>query len=740
TLTMDADLAGGIKGNKVTAKIQPGDGESGVVENKLPQLTTSIDKILGRVTTEAKLVDDGVEATLKLKGGPSGIPKVNLDDSILVARYTSAGLAVSGVLVLGTHDKSITGTVVVGWDGSNWTFKGTAMVGKGLVDGLENFAVVVEYEAGHWKFGIDAASYSKKLGAVTLSGEAYGVRYDMERGDFSGLIKLGADLGSFGKAYASAELQHNKLKRAEFSYDSPELRIPRDKEPVFTGTLGGTILYSDDKLSGQIRGDVAVALPGLSAIAEGGAAGLHAEVQLDHEGRYSGSIRSTTALKFGKYFSVPKLEARLDAEGNTSAAFELELSGIKQVKTAKLGAHIDKDGFTLDDASVNLQFGDPAEDKVYGSVLAAYHRSDGLTLHGDVSAKVGKDMILEGHVDYNSRTDKASVEVTTRDPIKILDAPDKRKTLFEYEKNIPLFGLPPLISLDLAMGFSLEFLYGLHLGVKPTARIEDLDLTDLSFKAITAEMDVHADLHAGLVGTPSIGLGFSVASGYLLSGSAGIKVPVTALASLNADLKVPVTYRPDGGLDAAASVGMSLDFGIDAAVTPYAKLSILDGVYEPTWDGDPLAQFTLMPRRQLFAFNLDLGGDMKKQEPNIPDRPPVAAKVPATASLPASQASGARSVEGTAGPKSGKESGGGVGIDQLLGNFKGWGPYQTLTGLIEDAVEIWNKFKGVISDIKNGVKYVGGKIVEAGEWVADTAYDVGSAIGGGIEDAWDYVF
>jgi hypothetical protein len=373
-------------------------------------------------------------------------------------------------------------------------------------------------------------------------------------------------------------------------------------------------------------------------------------------------------------------------------------------------------------------------------VLAAYRQTDGLTLHGDVSAKVGKDMILEGQVDYNSRTDKASVEVTTRDPIKILDAPDKRKTIFEYEKNIPLFGLPPIISLDLAMGFSLEFLYGLHLGVKPKARIDDLDLTDLSFKAITAEMDVHADLHAGLVGTPSIGIGFSVASGYLLSGSAGIKVPVTALASLNADVKVPVTYRPDGGLDAAASVGMSLDFGIDGAITPYAKLSILDGLYEPTWDGDPLARFTLMPRRQLFAFNLDFGGDMKKQEPSLPDRPPVAEKVPATTALPASKASGERSAEGTAGPKSGKESGGGVGIDQLLGSFKGWGPYQTLTGLIEDAVAIWNKFKGVISDIKNGVKYVGGKIVEAGEWAVDTACDVGSAIGGGIEDAWDYVF
>lgn len=740
TLAMDADLAGGIQGNKVTAKIQHGDGQIGVVENKLPRLTTSIDKILGRVTTEAKLVDDGVEATLTVKGGPSGIPKVNLADSTLVARYTSAGLAVSGVLVLATHDRSITGTVVVGWDGSHWTFKGTATVGKGLVDGLENFTVVVEYEGGHWKFGIDAASYAKQLGAVTLSGEAYGVRYDMERGDFSGLVKLGADLGSFGKAYASAELQHNQLERAEFSYDSPELRIPRDKDPVFTGTLGGTIQYSDGKLSGQIRGDVGVALPGLSALAEGGAVGLHAEVKLDHEGRYSGSIRSTTPLRFGKYFSVPRLEAKVDEEGNTSAAFELELSGIKQVKTARLGAHIDKSGLVLDDASVDLQFGDPDKDKVYGSVLAAYHQADGLTLHGDVSARVGKDMILEGQVDYNSRTDKATVEVTTREPIKILDAPDKRKTLFEFEKNIPLFGLPPLISLDLALGFSLEFLYGLHLGVTPKARIEDLDLTDLSFKAFTAEMDVHADLHAGLVGTPSIGLGFSVVSGYLLSGSAGIKVPVTALASLNTDVKVPVTYRPDGGLDAAASVGMSLDFGIDAAITPYAKLSILDGVYTPDWEGDPLARFTLMPRRQLFAFNLDFGGDMKKQEPNIPDRPPLAAKVPATTQLPASQASGERSVEGSPGPRSGKESGGGVGIDQLLGNFKGWGPYQTLTGLIEDAVAIWNKFKGVISDIKNGVKYVGGKIVEAGEWVADTACDVGSAIGSGIEDAWDYVF
>jgi hypothetical protein len=61
-------------------------------------------------------------------------------------------------------------------------------------------------------------------------------------------------------------------------------------------------------------------------------------------------------------------------------------------------------------------------------------------------------------------------------------------------------------------------------------------------------------------------------------------------------------------------VGLTLTFGIKASIRPYAELSVLDGVWEPTWEGDPLAEFVIMEERELFTYFVDFGAGLTKQE------------------------------------------------------------------------------------------------------------------------------
>ncbi|HMG53390.1 MAG TPA: hypothetical protein VK601_07905 [Kofleriaceae bacterium] len=68
-----------------------------------------------------------------------------------------------------------------------------------------------------------------------------------------------------------------------------------------------------------------------------------------------------------------------------------------------------------------------------------------------------------------------------------------------------------------------------------------------------------------------------------------------------------------------------MTFGIKGQVMPYAEFAVLDGAWNPRWVGESLADFELMPPKELFNYVVDFGTGFKKNEnqkiPSAPQAP-----------------------------------------------------------------------------------------------------------------------
>jgi hypothetical protein len=707
-LDFDLDMGGAIQGEKVSKTITPDGASGGQIENKMPGLKVpGLDKILPRLTTEAKLTDGGVEASIGITPGPSGVPNLNLTESKLTAKFDGSTLSVDGKIGIAHTSGKVSGSVQVTYAAGQWAFVGTATVTDGIVPGLSGFTAKVKYDAGKWSFGVDQVSYERKIGAVNLKGTAYGVEYDVDKGDFGAMLMLDADLGMFGKASAQGTLEHNKIKKLEVSYDSPELKYPaKSDKPTFTGTIGGTVTYQNDQFSGSIRGTANLAIPALQKIAGEKGVGLAVQAEINADGSYAGSISTTTPLQFGDHFRVPAISCKIDKEGNVSGDFSIEVVKFKYLEQAKIECGIDKDGFHVKKADIKVPFGTEGE-KFWGSLAVTYAEGKGLQITGDISYKIKEGMVAHGTLTYSTETNEVKVELSV-DEIKLFQY-STSKTLFTFSKQIPLVSIYGLgIYLDL--GFDLIFGFDFNLGLAPKITLDGLSLETFTFKSISAEIALLGALIAKLTAQPKVGLGIFALSPSLLRGGGGLKIPITGEAALKPSAKFHVQYAPDGGVTGDASVGMSLQFGIKGAVKPYAELSVLDGAWNPSWEGDNLTEFEIMPPKELFNFTLDFGGDMKKQDPKIPDQPG-----------PPSGATGAKQVEqekpdtkeaggGTANkdadPQSSGPSGDGGGLPDeplklgsLLSGLKGLPGYQTISAIMQKAGAAWEKIKGFFSRV-----------------------------------------
>ncbi|HEX3475979.1 MAG TPA: DUF4157 domain-containing protein [Kofleriaceae bacterium] len=715
SVTLDMDMGGAFKGDSIVKPLRPAaaGGANPSLENKFPSLKPKgLDQILKRFDVDAKLNDSGVEASVDIKAGPSGIPNFNLTASKITAAYTDGGLNVTGEVGIAHTSGKISGKIKASWNGSDWNFEGTATVAVGLVDGLKPFDLKVKYENGQWSVGCDNVEFEKKFSAVTLTGKAYGVWYDIKKGTFSGSAELRADMGMFGTATAQAEIKDNKLAKASLAYDSPELKYPaKSDKPALAGTVGGTLTYENEQFSGAIRGTAKINVPALQKIAGDSGLGLRVDAHVNADGSYGGTIGTTTPLKFGKYFEIPSVSATINDDGSVTGDFSIAIKNIKHLENAAIGCRIDKTGFHVTSANIHASFGAPT-DKMWGSLDVGYAEATGLAITGTLNVKIKEGMVATGSLTYNSQTNDIDVSLTVQE-ITLFDF-SKTQSLFKFSKQIPLVSFYSIIGIYLDLGLDLDFDFSMKLGLKPTITLEGLSFETWEYKKIAAAIELTGQLRAALTATPKLGLGLFAISPSLLRGGGGLKMPITAEALLTPKAMLQVGYSPSGGVEGDATIGMQLTFGIKGAVQPYAEAAVLDGMWNPNWTGDALTEFEILPPKELFNFTLDLAGDMKPKQPQIPTSPQAPTAPTAARQLPQDTPKtnqvGDNGPGRDATPPTTAPAGGGGADDSmfkmstLMGALKGLPGYQTISGFMDKAAKVWDQIKGFFGRIVKAFK------------------------------------
>lgn len=616
TITYDVNLGNNVVNSTkpVTKTLTPESGSTARFDSKIDGLESSLKKIFKRLTTEAKLVDGGVEATITVTPGSSGIPGLEIvEPTAITVRYIEGTLQVTGAVGVKDAKGRFTTKVNVGYASGEWTFDGSVEIPKDVVPGLSAFTGRVKYEAGKWTIGADAAAYEKQFGTIRVHGEALGLSYNIDTGSFDGFMRLEADLGMFGKASATADLKNNHIENASFSYDSPEFTYPaKSDKPAFKGTVGGTLKYDKGKFSGSIRGNANLNIPALKAVAGEGGAGLAVDAHINADGTYSGTVRTTTPLKFGKHIEVPSISCTLDKDGALSGSFEIKIVKIKYLTEARIKCTVTKDGIEIEELDVEVPFGSEDKGKFWGRLKAGYAKDKGLQIGGEVNYKIKEGMVATGTLKYSTETHAIDLEMKVSE-ITLMDKTIS-KTLFKASKQIPIVNIYGL-GIYIDIGFDLGFDFGFTLGLKPTVEFKGLSLETWEFQKIEAELELLGSIFAQLTGTPKLGIGVFALDPSILRGGGGLKVPIVGRAEIKPTGKIGVSYKPDGGLEGEAKIGMAASFGIKGSVTPYAEFAVLDGLWNPTWEGEALAEFEILKPKELFNFEIDLAGDMTTQEP-----------------------------------------------------------------------------------------------------------------------------
>jgi hypothetical protein len=652
-LSMDVDTKGGtLSSDKPTVKKiapatpaaaapvpKPGAKKevvTGTVANGLDDVKPSgLDKFLKRIHGEVKLVDDGIAGRVWVDPGESFIKKVNLDKAEIAASYTkSKGFAARGEVAVSYQPdpKKFHGGVTVEYKGGKWSITGKGTV-AGLIEGLDPFDVVIKHENDVTTIGAENLKLKKKLGAIDLVGQVKILSYNVGTGGFSADgIHFDLDLGAFGKAGADASIADNELTKLAFSYESKELQYPKGKTPVIAGKLKGSVEYDKGKYSGGIGGTAYLKIPALEKISKGlGDLGFVIDVKVGEKG-FSGSIAlaEDKPIPLGQYFRIPQLKLELDEQGAISSTFAVEVTEkLKYVKEARIACRITKEGkFEVLEAKGKLKIGDETKDRVAAELGLSYNRDKAsFIVSGKLWVRIKPGMVAVGELVYDTGTGKIDATLSV-ERIQLLSWSGS-KDLLKIKKQITLFMIY-VLGLYLDVRFELGFKYSFSLGITPKLKLEGLDPEELTFKLAIAIVTLDGLLSAELIGKPGIGLGLFAFHPKVLRGGGGLALPISAKAQCRPSGTVVIKYKPSGEVEGAARVGLTLTFGIKAALVPYAEFSVLDGLYEPTWEGDALKEFVIMEERELFTHYVDFGQSLEKKEgdPELPSgeqgKPPPA--------------------------------------------------------------------------------------------------------------------
>jgi hypothetical protein len=623
----------------------------GRVENRFEKLSSSIDKFFKeRVTTDARLTDAGVEASLRISRGSSGIPGITLDEAVVSATFGARGLSAKGQVGLSNDKGNIKGAIVVTWNatGKQWKVTGDVTF-TNIVDGLKPFKATFLYDPANDETTIAAreAGIEKKYGAITLTGNATDLKYDVKAGAFSGNAALKAKLGAFGEAEAKSTIKNNQIDSATLSYTTPKFAYPKTS-PALAGELKGSVTYTAGQnpgdapsFAGEIEVNAEIHAAALKKLAKGGTLGVTGTVKISKDGKFSGSIGTTEALTLGQHFRIPPFHADVGEDGALTLDFSLEVVDIGPLKDAKVDALINDKGFTIKGADVKFAFGSD-KDRVWGSLRVIYKPGDkagDLTVGGTINVRIKEGLVAHGEAIYDNQKESVSATLSI-DEITLLKYGPNEHKLVDFSKQVELISFYKVIGIYLDVGFKLAFTYEFDLRLKPSVTLDDFSFKTLQFSRARALMRLLGQMVATLTGTPNIGLGVFVISTKLLRGGGGIEIPIVGSAALALDppLTIEVIYTPDGGLSGGGTAGLTLLFGVTGTIQPYAEFDVLSGTYPYKWHGEPLAGFVLLKERPIFTYVVNFGKPLTTEtNPTLPE-----------GKDPPAKASGARSFESKA--------------------------------------------------------------------------------------------
>lgn len=702
---------------KAGAKATP----QGRAENKIQGVDSKLKKFLDKIETDARLTDDGVEVEVGIKPGTTAIGGFNVKEAKLVASLGKSGLKAKGKIGVAHSSGKFEGEVAVEWKKNAWTFDGKVTV-KDLVEGLEPFNIKIHHGDDGTKVTCEEITVRRKFGAITLEGSVKDATYDTDKGTFSGTPKLVADLGAFGEAKAEAVIEGSQLKSIQVTYESSELAYPpqpkakgkgksrgQGSPPIIKGKVKGALAYQDGKFSGSIVGDAKLNVPALDKIAKGlSDLGLEVKVDVQPDGSYSGSVKSTQPIVVGKHFRVPTFEAIFAPDGSLSADVAVEIVDVRFVKDAKLRCKIDQTGFHILEAKLDFPFGAPNKDRLWGSLALAYSEAKGFSLAGELHAMLKEGLVANGTLTYDSKTQKIDTRLSV-DEITLLKYGPKQHTLLSFNKQITLVSLYGILGLYLDAGFDLTFNYEFNLRIKPSVALKGFSLQTFEFESAEAKVVLLGLMIARLIGTPKVGLGLYALSPKLLRGGGGIKVPVIAEAKLVPAGAFVVSYTPQGGVKGAVKIGLVLTFGVRGSIRPYAEFSVLNGAYEPKWEGDSLADFVILPERELFTYVIDFGESLETEEnPKIPTSPEAPKKPAADRQIGTDKGGPTREApvdaqkkdppEGAKSEEAGGEKGG-FDFVGLVKSLLGGGSWRKVGDILDAAAGAWEKIKNFVGAI-----------------------------------------
>lgn len=720
TLEIETQLAPSMKGEKEIKQIKPAAEGGGTFDGTLTNIKTGLEKIFKRVEPSVRITDNGVEGEITITPGASGIPQVNISKGSVKVTYGNDGnLAATGEVELAHAKGSLTAKVGVTWADGDWTVSGEVTLNEGLVEGLSAVTGTATYDKGNWKFGIKQAGYTRKFGAITLTGNAYGLEYDVTTGGFSGALELEADLGMFGTASASAELKDNKLHKATLDYDSPTFTYPaKSEKPAFKGTVGGTLKYNEGKFSGDIRGTANIVMPALQKIAGEKGIGLAVDGHIDESGGFNGTIKSTNPLKFGKYLEIPKLSCAIAKDGSVTGDFAIKVINIKGLEEAEVACSVTKDGITVKKAAAKYKFGNEEKGQFWGELSVGYEEEKGLEIGGTVNYKIKDDMIAVGTLTYDQKTNAVTLEMKVKE-ITLLDKTIS-KTLFTASKQIPVVNVYGL-GIYVDIGFDLGFDFGFKLTMTPEVDFVGLSLDTWKFDKIAAKLVIGGDVFAQLTGTPKLGLGVFALDPSIIRGGGGLKVPIVGRLDIKPSGNFGVDYKPDGGVTGTAKLGLAGQFGITGSLKPYAEFSVLNDMWNPKWTGEALTSFEILKPTELFNFTVDFAGDNKdlKDGPPLPEKNQTQAPREPTGDKTAKATEGKQEEKGADANKDQPAKSGAVtesgdqgpfSLEGLLEKFKGNKTVATAEKIFDWARKVWKVVKPFYDIIEPIVKLIGERI------------------------------
>jgi len=717
--------AGDIEKKNIRVDFKPADsaeGPMGTLDGKVKDLKSSLEKVLGPVSVDAAIVDDGVEATLDIKAGSAkSIAGFQVDGISLKAKYSTSGqLSVAGKVGLKHKNGKISGHVELGWSAGQWTFKGDLTVSEGMIPGVSEFTTTVEYENGEAVIEVDKIQIEKKFSAITLTGTGRNLKYDTKKGAFSGQASLEADLGAFGQASADATIENNELAKATLNYDSPEFTYPaKSDKPTFKGTVGGTITYDHGKFSGDIRGTANLNVPALQKIAGEKGIGLAVDGHIDEGGGFTGTVKSTNPLKFGKYLEIPSLSCTFGKDGALTGEFAIKVVNIKGLEEADILLAVTKDGITVKKAGATLAFGDKEKGSFWGSLTATYSDEKGLDISGTVNYKIKEDMIAVGTLKYDQATNAVTLEMKVEE-ITLVDK-KVSKTLFKASKQIPVVNVYGL-GIYIDIGFDLGFDFGFKLTMTPEVDFIGLSLDTWKFEKIAAKLKLGGDVFAQLTGTPKLGIGVFALDPSILRGGGGLKVPIVGRLDIKPSGEFGVSYKPDGGVDGQAKLGLAGQFGITGSLKPYAEFAVLNDMWNPTWEGEALASFEILKPKELFNFTVDFAGDnkgLKENGPQLPEenqaqapREPTGDKTMKPEPASPTDKGGDKNASQPATQGEVKENGdqGPFSLEGLLGKFKDNKYVATAEKIFGWAQKVWKVVKPIYDIIEPVIDLIGKRI------------------------------